>query len=93
MSRRSVIEFLREGVSVGLLKNVIKVVNSVPPKVNKQPRHFTIVKNNLLKEKIRNAEETEWQKYYKDCNPDSWFQYLKKLIRYIISLCLRKRPF
>ena len=87
MSRRSVIEFLREGVSIGLLKNVIKVVNSVPSKVNKQPRHFTIVKNNLLKEKIRNAEETEWQKYYKDCTPDSWFQDLKKLIRYIISLC------
>ena len=55
--------------------------------MNKQPRHFTIVKNNLLKEKIQNAEETEGEKCYKDCAPDYCFQDLKELIGHIISLC------
>jgi len=55
--RRSEIEFLRGRVSVVLLKSAIKVANSASPIVNKQPSHFTIVKNTLLKEKYETLKK------------------------------------
>ena len=76
--RRSVREFSRKKVPIGLLQDAIKVANSAPSGANKQPWHFTIVKNNLLKEKIRKAAEAEEKLFYKDRAPGYWLQDLKK---------------
>ena len=49
--RRSIREFSKERVPICLLEDAIKVANSAPSGANKQPWHFTIVKNKILKEK------------------------------------------
>ena len=76
--RRSVREFSRERVPICLLEDAIRVANSAPSGANKQPWHFTIVKDRLLKEKIRKAAENEEEKFYKHRAPDSWLEDLEK---------------
>jgi len=91
--RRSVREFSSERVPIGLLKNAIKVASLAPSGANKQPWHFTIVKNKLLKKKIRNAAEIEEKKFYKDRAPDFWLQDLEKFKTTWDKPFLERAPF
>lgn len=91
--RRSVREFSRERVPICILEDAIRVANSAPSGANKQPWHFTIVKDRLLKEKIRIAAENEEEKFYKDRAPDSWLEDLEKFKTTWNKPFLEKAPF
>jgi hypothetical protein len=51
LRRRSVRHFSKESVPISLIKDAIKIASSAPSGANKQPWHFTIVKDRFLKKK------------------------------------------
>ena len=76
--RRSVRHFSKESVSINIIKDAIKIASSAPSGANKQPWHFTIVKDPLLKSKIRSAAEKEEKEFYQNRAPEYWLEDLKK---------------
>ena len=78
LCRRSVRHFSKESVSINIIKDAIKIASSAPSGANKQPWHFTIVKDPLLKSKIRSAAEKEEKEFYQNRAPEYWLEDLKK---------------
>lgn len=78
LGRRSVRHFSKESVSINIIKDAIKIASSAPSGANKQPWHFTIVKDSFLKKKIRSAAEKEEKEFYQNRAPDYWLEDLKK---------------
>jgi len=59
LKRRSVREFSNRNVPLSVLKTLIKTATSAPSGANKQPWHFVIVQDFLIKKEIRVAAENE----------------------------------
>lgn len=78
LRRRSVRHFSKESVPISLIKDAIKIASSAPSGANKQPWHFTIVKDRFLKKEIRSAAEKEEKLFYQNRAPDYWLDDLKK---------------
>jgi len=76
--RRSIRHFSKELVPINIIKDAVKAASSAPSGANKQPWHFTIVKDSILKKKIRSAAEKEEKKFYQNRAPDYWLEDLKK---------------
>ena len=49
--RRSIRHFSKELVPINIIKDAVKAASSAPSGANKQPWHFTIVKDSILKKK------------------------------------------
>ena len=58
-TRRSVREFSDSPVPIELITNAVKAASLAPSGANKQPWHFVIVKDPLIKKEIRSAAEKE----------------------------------
>ena len=56
-SRRSVRDLSAKAVPIKLITNAIKAAASAPSGANKQPWHFVVVKDSLIKKEIRLAAE------------------------------------
>lgn len=77
--RRSVRDFSDKRVSKEIIDNCIAVANSAPSGANKQPWHFVVVFNPLMKKKIRVAAEEEEQEFYSSRASQEWLDALAPL--------------
>lgn len=65
---RSLRRYSDETVSIETVKEIIELAGQAPSGLNKQPWLYVIVKNNKLKEKIRQECEIIETEYYKKIN-------------------------
>ena len=78
-NRRSIREFKSLKISDRVIKNAILAAGSAPSGANLQPWHFVIIKNKLIKKKIRIAAEKEEYKFYKYKATKDWLNALKPI--------------
>ena len=76
--RRSVREFSSKQVPLDLIKNAIKIATSAPSGANKQPWHFVIIRDSVVKKEIRHAAEKEEKAFYEHRAPDDWLEDLNQ---------------
>ena len=77
--RRSVRNFKSDVVDFEIIKNAILAAGTAPNGANLQPWHFVIIKNKLIKKKIRLAAEIEEKEFYEKKAPQEWLDALKPL--------------
>lgn len=78
-SRRSVRNFSSEPVPIEVIQNSLKAAGSAPSGANRQPWHFAVVANPLLKSEIRQGAEAEEQEFYERRAPQDWLEALAPL--------------
>ena len=76
-SRRSVRDFSEKAVPIELITNAIKAAASAPSGANKQPWHFVVVNDPLIKKEIRIAAEKEEKAFYSYRAPGEWLKDLE----------------
>ena len=76
--RRSVREFSSRDIPIEVVKNIVSTAASAPSGANKEPWHFTIVKDPGVKKEIRVGAESEEKAFYKQKAPESWLSDLNK---------------
>ena len=79
LRRRTVRDFSDRKVSKQIIDNCIAVANSAPSGANKQPWHFVVVSNSLIKKKLRVAAEEEERGFYSKRAPQEWLDALTPL--------------
>ena len=77
-NRRSVRDFSRDDFPIDIIKNCIKSASTAPSGANKQPWHFVIVKDPIIKRKIRKAAEIEEKEFYGVRAPKEWLDDLNQ---------------
>ena len=77
-SRRSVRHFSSDDFPIDIIKNCIKSASTAPSGANKQPWHFVIVKDPIIKRKIRKAAEIEEKEFYGRRAPKEWLDDLNQ---------------
>lgn len=77
--RRSVRDFSSRSIPDGVVEACIRAAGSAPSGANRQPWHFSVVENKLLKKKIRDGAEEEEREFYDHRAPDDWLQALAPL--------------
>ena len=77
-SRRSVRDFSSDDIPIDIIKNCIKSASTAPSGANKQPWHFVIVKDPIIKRKIRKAAEIEEKEFYGGRAPKEWLDDLNQ---------------
>ena len=77
--RRSVRDFKNQKIDFNIIKHAILAAGSAPNGANLQPWHFVIIKNRLIKKKIRIAAEIEEKEFYERKAPKEWLEALKPL--------------
>ena len=77
--RRSVRDFKKDVIDFTIIKNAILSAGTAPNGANLQPWHFVIIKNKLIKKKIRMAAEIEEKEFYDKKAPKEWLEALKPL--------------
>ena len=75
--RRSVRDFSDKAVPIDLITNAIKAAASAPSGANKQPWHFVIVNDLLIKKEIRLAAEKEEKAFYSYRASEEWLKDLE----------------
>ena len=76
-SRRSVRDFSDEAVPIELITNAVKAAASAPSGANKQPWHFVVVNDPLVKREIRMAAEKEEKAFYSYRASSEWLKDLE----------------
>ena len=76
--RRTVRDFSDKPVPIEIIENAIKSALSAPSGANKQPWHFVIVKDPVVKKDIRIAAEKEEKEFYEHRAPDYWLEDLNQ---------------
>lgn len=79
LRRRTVRDFSDKQVPKEIIENCLAVANSAPSGANKQPWHFVVVNNPLIKKKIRVAAEEEEREFYSSRAPQEWLDALAPL--------------
>ena len=77
--RRSVRDFKKQNIDFKIIRNAILAAGTAPNGANLQPWHFVIIKNKLIKKKIRIAAEIEETDFYENKAPKEWLDALKPL--------------
>ena len=78
IQRRTVRDFSDKPVPIEIIQNAIQTASSAPSGANKQPWHFVIVKDPVVKKDIRIAAEKEEKEFYEHRAPDYWLQDLNQ---------------
>lgn len=76
LRRRTVRDFSEKKIPKKVIENCIAIANSAPSGANKQPWHFVIVSNSLIKKKLRIAAEEEEREFYSSKAPQEWLDAL-----------------
>ena len=76
-SRRSVRDFSDKAIPIELIINAVKAAASAPSGANKQPWHFVVVNDPLIKKEIRIAAEKEEKAFYNYRASDEWLKDLE----------------
>lgn len=77
LRRRTVREFSDRKIPKEIIDNCLSAANSAPSGANKQPWHFVVVSNPLIKKKIRVAAEEEERGFYSTRAPQEWLDALE----------------
>jgi len=77
--RRTVRDFSSKPISNEILEFILKTASTAPSGANKQPWTFCIVRNPLIKQKIREAAEKEEYENYHGRMPEEWLNDLAPL--------------
>ena len=77
--RRSVREFDDKPFDIDIINNAILAAGTAPSGANLQPWHFVVIKDKIIKNKIRIAAEKEEEEFYKKKAPKEWLEALKPL--------------
>ena len=77
--RNSVRDFKKSRINDKIIKNAILAAGTSPSGANLQPWHFVVIKNKLIKKKIKIAAEKEEYNFYKHKAPKEWLNVLKPL--------------
>ena len=78
LKRRTVRDFSQKPVPIDIITNAVRAAVSAPSGANKQPWHFTIVKDRLIKKEIRVAAEKEEKEFYGHRASDDWLEDLNQ---------------
>ena len=76
-SRRSIRHFSDEAIPIELITNAVKAAASAPSGANKQPWHFVVVNDPLVKREIRMAAEKEEKAFYSYRASGEWLKDLE----------------
>lgn len=77
--RRTVRDFSKRSIPDGVLENCVKAAATAPSGANRQPWHFCVVLDPVLKSEIRRAAENEERAFYSGRAPDEWLEALAPL--------------
>ena len=77
--RHSVRDFSEDHVDENLIRTVIRTAARSPSGANQQPWHFVAVKDAAIKQKIRDAAETEERAFYSGGGGDEWLAALEPI--------------
>tara|TARA_B100000676_G_C18033833_1_gene820500 strand:+ start:505 stop:1173 length:669 start_codon:yes stop_codon:yes gene_type:complete len=78
IERRTVRHFANKTVPIEIIKRAIQSASSAPSGANKQPWHFVIVRDLVVKKKIRVAAEKEEKAFYNYRAPKEWLRDLNQ---------------
>jgi nitroreductase len=78
IQRRTIRDFSDRPISIKIIQNAIQTASSAPSGANKQPWHFVIVKDPVVKKEIRFAAEKEEKEFYEHRAPDYWLEDLNQ---------------
>lgn len=77
--RRTVRDFSDRPVPLEVIENCLKAAATAPSGANRQPWHFVVVSNRIIKKKIRIAAEKEEHEFYVHRAPADWLAALAPL--------------
>ena len=77
--RRTVREFSDKPIPEEIIINAVKAAASAPNGANLQPWHFVIIKDKILKSKLKESAEEKERKFYSERAPEEWLNDLKHL--------------
>lgn len=77
--RRTVRDFSPQCVPRDIIEACLTAAATAPSGANQQPWHFVAIANTDLKQRIREAAETEEREFYAHRAPDEWLQALAAL--------------
>ncbi len=77
--RRTVRDFSDREIPRQVIENCLAIANSAPSGANKQPWHFVVVSNALIKKKIRIAAEEEEREFYSTRATQEWLDAIAPL--------------
>ncbi|MCB1041418.1 MAG: nitroreductase family protein [Acidobacteria bacterium] len=75
--RRTVRQFAPDPIPEGVLERAILTAGTAPSGAHKQPWHFCVVKDAVIKHQIREAAEHEERINYSGRFPDDWLEDLE----------------
>ena len=75
--RRSLREFSDRPVPMEVIENIIKMASTAPSGAHKQPWTFCVIKDQNMKQKLREAAEDEEKINYSGRMSDEWLDDLK----------------
>ena len=78
-NRRSIRDVSKIPIEDEIIKNAILSAGSSPSGANMQPWHFVVIKNKIIKNKIRIAAEKEEFNFYNNKASQEWLNALKPL--------------
>lgn len=77
--RRTYRQFLEEPVDIDIIKDCIMTAATAPSGADKQPWHFSIIIDPVMKEKIREESEKIEKEFYDSKITKEWQEDLNKL--------------
>jgi iodotyrosine deiodinase len=77
--RRSVRTFSSRAIPSGIVEKAVQTAATAPNGANKQPWHFSIIRDKALKRQIRLAAEAEERAFYEQRAPAEWLADLAPL--------------
>lgn len=75
--RRTVREFSERDVPREVVEQAVRAAGTAPSGANRQPWHFVIVTDQLIKRQIREAAEKEEAEFYSWRAPEDWLEALR----------------
>ena len=78
IQRRTIRDFSDRPIPIEIIENAIQTASSAPSGANKQPWHFVIVKDPVVKKEIRISAEKEEKEFYEHRAPDYWLEDLNQ---------------
>ncbi len=78
-NRRSVRAFSPENIPLEIIKRCISAAGASPSGANRQPWHFVVISDPVIKKKIREAAEAEEREFYNGKAPAEWLEALAPL--------------
>ena len=77
--RHSIRDFSNTDIDENVIRTAIKTAGRAPSGANQQPWHFVAIKDAVMKQKIRDAAETEEREFYKGGGGDEWLAALEPI--------------